>query len=160
MFKIFFKKVFTRRNLTKVLIIFFVGLFSRFLIHYFLSVNVFVDYNNIVSYVYYLFMAGFVVLVQEFVDLYNVSILPSFTFLSKIFKPSLFYLTYPFTDNKHFIIKNTNLKSEFSSSCFRSGDNQSDVVNLRNLGETSSTFEDNIRFNSLSFTDKCKCKLY
>jgi len=84
-FKFFFSKVFTRRNFTKVLIIFFVGLISRILINHYFSINVFVDYFSLVSSIYYFFMSSFIVFIHEFVEFFNF-IIPSFSFITISFK--------------------------------------------------------------------------
>ena len=54
-----FNRVFTRKNMYKIGLIFIVGFTSRIGINYLLGINVFVDYLNIVSLVYYGFMSCF-----------------------------------------------------------------------------------------------------
>src|SRR6266576_2220255 len=68
--------VFNRLNLSKVLVIFVVGLISRVLINNFWNVNVFVDYLNSISLGYYGFMAIFVVLVHELFSYIDIKLLP------------------------------------------------------------------------------------
>lgn len=69
--------IFNRFNLTKVFIIFIVGFISRILVNQFLGVNVFIDYTNTISLIYYLVMSSFVVIVHELVGYLNFSIIPS-----------------------------------------------------------------------------------
>lgn len=49
-----FIRIFNRPNFTKLIIIFFIGFFSRLLINHFFHVNVFYDYFNYGSLIYYL----------------------------------------------------------------------------------------------------------
>ncbi len=65
-----------RLNLSKVLVIFVVGLVSRVLVNNFWDVNVFVDYLNSISLLYYGFMSIFVVLVNELFSYIDIKILP------------------------------------------------------------------------------------
>jgi len=59
-----------------VLVIFVVGLVSRVLVNNFWDVNVFVDYLNSISLLYYGFMSIFVVLVNELFSYIDIKILP------------------------------------------------------------------------------------
>jgi hypothetical protein len=61
----FLKRNINRLTLSKVLVIFVVGLLSRVLVNNFWDVNVFVDYLNSISLIYYGFMSIFVVIVNE-----------------------------------------------------------------------------------------------
>jgi hypothetical protein len=63
-------------NLSKVLVIFVVGLVSRVLVNNFWDVNVFVDYFNSISLEYYGFMAIFVLLVNELFNYIDIKLLP------------------------------------------------------------------------------------
>ncbi len=72
------KRFFTPINLSKVIVIFFVGLISRFLINDFLGVNVFIEYWTWISITYYSGFAAFIVFVHEFFSFFKVSIIPNF----------------------------------------------------------------------------------
>ena len=71
-------KVFNRFNLTKVFIIFIVGLFSRVLVNQFFDLNVFLEFSNNISLIYYFLMSLFIVLVHELVGYFQFNIIPSF----------------------------------------------------------------------------------
>ena len=72
--------IFNKVNLTKVVIIFFVGLISRLTINNLYLVNVFIDYTNLISLIYYFSMSCFIVLVHDIVSYFHFSIFPSFIF--------------------------------------------------------------------------------
>jgi hypothetical protein len=74
-----FNRIFNKNNLNKVIIIFFIGFVSRVLIGYVYGINVYFDYLNIVSFIYYIYMACTIVLVHELVAYFDFSIIPSFT---------------------------------------------------------------------------------
>ena len=79
-------RLFNRQNLTKVFIIFIVGYTSRVLINNMYDINVFKDYTNLISYIYYIVMAFFTMLVHEFVSYFDIVAIPCvnlFTFLRK-----------------------------------------------------------------------------
>lgn len=81
-----FKKI----NFKKIIIIFSFGLISRLLINNFFNINVFIDFLHPISIGYYLFMASFIVFINEYA-----TYLPNFT--------QLFSITY------NFIIKSFDL---------------------------------------------------
>lgn len=68
------KKIFSRANVTKLLIIFLAGLSSRYFVNYFFGINVFSDYTNFISLLYYFLFSTFVVVVQVLVDLKPISL--------------------------------------------------------------------------------------
>lgn len=72
----FFIKLFNFNNFIKLFIIFFIGFFFRFLIDYFIGINVFNDYTSLISIIYYFFMSCFIVFVHELID--YLSYLPNF----------------------------------------------------------------------------------
>ena len=72
----FLKRNINRLTLSKVLVIFVVGLVSRVLVNNFWDVNVFVDYLNTISLTYYGFMSIFVVLVNELYSYIDIKIIP------------------------------------------------------------------------------------
>lgn len=91
-------KIFNRKNLTKVLFIFTVGFISRVSINYIYNINVFIDYNNIISFIYYMIMALFTVLVHEFVTYFDIVIIPTFNDLVIYFNIYINkFITYIFT---------------------------------------------------------------
>jgi len=67
----FFKNVFNKGNLSKIIIIFIVGFVSRSMINNIYSINVFTDYTNSVSVIYYIFMAFMTVLIHETVGYFD-----------------------------------------------------------------------------------------
>ena len=76
----FLKRNINRLTLSKVLVIFVVGLVSRVLVNNFWDVNVFVDYLNSISLVYYGMMSIFIVLVNELFSYIDIKILPKISF--------------------------------------------------------------------------------
>ena len=82
----FLRRVLTPTNVSKAIVIFLVGFFSRFLINNYLSVNVFTEYLTLVSITFYSVFAAFVVFVHELFSFFNISIIPNFilTICSKI----------------------------------------------------------------------------
>jgi len=56
--------VYTKANISKIIIIFSVGLLSRIIVNYIYSINVFTDYLNSISLIYFSFMSVFIVFVQ------------------------------------------------------------------------------------------------
>lgn len=74
----FFQKLFTKRNLIKLIIIFTVGLVSRYLVNTYFNINVFSEFLHPISIIYYLSMSTFIVFVHELLDF---SSLPSLSFL-------------------------------------------------------------------------------
>jgi len=77
--------IFNKSNFNKVIIIFIFGLVSRVLVGHFYSVNVYLDYLSPVSILYYVFMSAFIVLVHEFIDYFNFSLVPLFSFINEIY---------------------------------------------------------------------------
>ena len=60
-------RIFNKPNLNKILIVFVIGLISRIFINYIYNINVFIDYFNKVSIIYYILMFMFIVLIHEIV---------------------------------------------------------------------------------------------
>src|SRR5580658_10277762 len=58
-------KIFTKSNLSKVIIIFAIGLISRILISFYYDINVFREYYHTISIFYYSVMAIFIVILGE-----------------------------------------------------------------------------------------------
>lgn len=82
----FFRKIFTPVNLTKIIVIFFVGFISRYLVNDYFGVNVFREYLTFISITFYSVFAVFIVFVNEFFSFFDISIIPDFcwTYLSKL----------------------------------------------------------------------------
>jgi hypothetical protein len=73
-------KIFNKPNLNKILIIFIVGFTSRIFINYIYNVNVFIDYFNKISIIYYVLMSMFTVLIHEVTTHFNINIIPTCVF--------------------------------------------------------------------------------
>ena len=86
-----FKIIFNPLNISKALIIFIFGLVSRILVNSIYDINVFTEYTETISLVYYSIMALFVVFTNELVTYFNFSFISSFhidslfSFKSKIY---------------------------------------------------------------------------
>jgi hypothetical protein len=74
------ERIFTKGNISKVLIIFTVGLISRIIIGIYYDVNVFIEYYKNISLIYYSLMAIFVVVLSEIFTYFDFNIIPSFIF--------------------------------------------------------------------------------
>src|SRR5215470_4674435 len=72
------KRIFNRYNFTKVIIIFTIGFISRIIIFTTLNINVLLESTNYISIIYYFILSCFIILVHEFVDYFNFSIIPNF----------------------------------------------------------------------------------
>lgn len=75
---LFCNKLFTATNLSKILVIFTVGILSRYLINEYLNINVFTEYLSLVSITFYSIFATFVVFVNESFSFFNINIIPNF----------------------------------------------------------------------------------
>jgi len=73
-----FKRIFNPLNISKALIIFIFGLVSRILVNSIYDINVFTEYTETISLVYYSTMALFVVFINELVTYFNFSFISSF----------------------------------------------------------------------------------
>ena len=71
-------KIFTQSNLNKVIIIFTVGFVSRAFIVNIYDVNVYSQYLDKISLIYYSCFSLFIVIVHELINFYNINIIPSF----------------------------------------------------------------------------------
>lgn len=149
------KKIFNRFNLTKVFIIFLLGFISRIFVNQYFGVNVFVDYTNYISMIYYLVMSFFVVLVHEFVGYFeSFGIIPSslITLFNNIPKVNL---------NAFFARKFSTIRKLVSSilSLFSERDNNVNKVCLsdKNCKESSmqvSTRNDNVKSSSFQVSSR------
>src|SRR6266498_465375 len=73
-------RILNKQNINKILIVFIVGLTSRILVNWIYNVNVFTDYFNTISILYYMLMSIFIVLIHEIVTLFDINIIPYSTF--------------------------------------------------------------------------------
>ena len=78
-FKNLLNKVFNKYCLSKVIIIFIVGLITRAFVAYFWDVNVFVEYDDLISCIYYFIMAIFTVLLHEFITYFEFGTVSNFS---------------------------------------------------------------------------------
>jgi hypothetical protein len=74
----------SRINISKIILISSVSFISKYLINTYLGINVFTEYLNWISIIYYLGLATFIVLINEFFSIYKISIIPNFTWFSRI----------------------------------------------------------------------------
>ena len=85
--KFHFSKLFNKRNLVKIIVIFIVGFISRILVNHFFDINVFTDCFHFISFAYYFIMAIFIVFFNYFIESFDFSILFDFLPFDSI-KPS------------------------------------------------------------------------
>lgn len=71
------KSIFNKKNLTKIVIIFTIGLSSRMIINNYFNINVFTDLFNSISLIYYFIFACVTVSVHYLVDNFNLSLFPN-----------------------------------------------------------------------------------
>jgi hypothetical protein len=81
---LFFKIIFNRPILNKVIFIFTIGLISRAFINVIYNVNIFSGYLNQVHVIYYLFFSFLIIIIHEFVDYFHINIFPFVIFLNVI----------------------------------------------------------------------------
>lgn len=91
---LFFNKFFTTANFSKILVIFTVGLLSRYFINEYFNINVFTEYWSMVSVTFYSLFATFVVFIHECFTFFNVNIIPNFiiNILNYIFIEPFIYI--------------------------------------------------------------------
>jgi hypothetical protein len=70
-------RIFNKSNATKVIIIFFIGFISRIIINYTYDVNVYLDYLNKISLLYYAIMSLLVVFINELIIYFELNIIPT-----------------------------------------------------------------------------------
>jgi hypothetical protein len=79
---LFFNRLFTVTNLSKILVIFTVGIISRYLINEYLNINVFTEYLSLVSITFYSIFAVFIVFINELFSFLNIQTIPEFVCVS------------------------------------------------------------------------------
>jgi hypothetical protein len=113
-------RIFTKSTLSKVIIIFTIGLSTRVLISFYYDVNVFIEYYKTISLIYYSIMAIFIVILGELFTYLNLNIIPSFIFeycteISKCITSLLSNIKYIYTSLNHVTKNISHLKaSNFS----------------------------------------------
>jgi len=73
-----FTRIFNRSNLNKAIIIFVIGFITRIIVNYIYGVNVFSEYLNKISFIYYISFSFIIVIIHEFVAYFNINVIPSF----------------------------------------------------------------------------------
>jgi hypothetical protein len=66
-------KIFNKKSIIKIFIIFIVGFIIRITVNYAYNINVFIDYTNMISIFYYYFMALFAVVINEINSQFSIS---------------------------------------------------------------------------------------
>lgn len=66
-------KIFNKKSIIKIFIIFIVGFVIRITVNYAYNINVFIDYTNMISIFYYYFMALFAVVINEINSQFSIS---------------------------------------------------------------------------------------
>lgn len=139
-------RIFNRGNITKVFIIFIVGFISRFLVNQFFGVNVFLDFTNNISLLYYLVMSCFVVFVHELVAYFEFSVIPSslITWFNNIPKVSLNALKLSSIRNTVAYIKGCGLNKVTLSENINNNSNKSLISNDNdNVKSSNASFMNN-----------------
>jgi hypothetical protein len=81
-----FLKIFNKKSIIKIFIIFIVGFVIRITVNYAYNINVFIDYTNIISIIYYYFMAFFVVTINEVISQFQSPISSFFSYVFSVIK--------------------------------------------------------------------------
>jgi hypothetical protein len=76
--KILLNRTLTPVNVSKAIVIFFVGFISRCFINDYYDINVFKEYLTLVSITFYSVFAAFVVFINELFSFFNINLIPSF----------------------------------------------------------------------------------
>ena len=74
------ERIFTKSNISKIFIIFSVGFLTRLFISYYYNINVFIEFLNYISIIYYSLMAIFAVVLSEVFTYFDLNIFPKFIF--------------------------------------------------------------------------------
>src|SRR6266536_3476511 len=70
-----FKRILNRSNRNKIILVFVNNVYN---------VNVFLDYLDQISLIYYLFFSLFIIIIHEFVDYFHINLFPSLSIISII----------------------------------------------------------------------------
>ena len=79
-------KIFNKKSIIKIFIIFIVGFIIRIIVNYVYNINVFIDYTNIISIIYYYFMAFFVVTINEVIYQFQFPLSSFFSYVFSVIK--------------------------------------------------------------------------
>jgi hypothetical protein len=79
-------KIFNKKSIIKIFIIFIVGFIIRIIVNYVYNINVFIDYTNIISIIYYYFMALFVVTINEVISQFQFPLSSFFSYVFSVIK--------------------------------------------------------------------------
>lgn len=134
-------RIFNRETITKVFIIFIFGFASRIIINCIYDINVFIEFTNIISILYYLVFAMFTVLVHEFVSYFNFVIIPSI--LTDWVIGYLTYINNIFVNIWDFIVKY--LKERFTDYCDSKDKNWKSKQSNKRVGLRRVKAQDNLR---------------
>ena len=109
-----FSKIFTIKNLIKVLTIFIFGFSFRVFIEYTYNINVFIEYLNLISILYYTLMSSLAIIVHEMVIYFEFNFIYSFfeyiyVFILKILKNMLFLKGFGFNSLKNQMFMSSNV---------------------------------------------------
>lgn len=86
------KNLFNKSNLKKILIIFIIGFVCRIFISNIYNENIFFNYLHQVSEIYYLFLSSLIILINEFMDYFHLTLdINNFSKSSFKYKNSKFY---------------------------------------------------------------------
>ena len=146
-------KIFNKSNLNKILIIFIVGFTSRIFINYMYNVNVFIDYLNKISVIYYVLMSMFTVLIHEIITHFNINVIPACVFDSCYYTRNLIsslvsYTTVAFNNLKNLIHINSKIFNTLNFKDFS-------ITSIKNLIKNNPFFNDSNKI-SLSATQENK----
>ncbi len=76
-----FKRILNRSNRNKIILVFILGFVTRVFVNNVYNVNVFLDYLDQISLIYYLFFSLFIIIIHEFVDYFHINLFPSLSII-------------------------------------------------------------------------------
>src|SRR5258708_6243998 len=146
-------KIFNKSNPNKILIIFIVGFTSRIFINYIYNVNVFIDYFNKISIIYYVLMSMFTVLIHEIITHFNINVIPACVFdccyyTTNLISSMVSYTTVAFNNIKNLIHINSKIFNTLNFKDFS-------ISSIKNLIKNNPFFNDSNKI-SLSATQENK----
>lgn len=147
-----YNKVFNKPNIIKVIIIFTIGLISRIIIVNLYNINVFVQYFEYISLLYYCFISMFIVLVHSFFDYLYLDI-DSTKYISKPNIPKVSYMK-PHSESSNSNSSNTN--SSIPKSRSYTIQNSKTIQNFKPIGSSNSNSNGNFLSSFISEDKKVK----
>jgi hypothetical protein len=166
--KSFSNQLFTPVNLSKIIIIFTIGILSRHLINTYFDINVFKDYLTLASLTYYSVFACFMTFIHELFSHFNISIIPNFlieigVYLSNLIKELFLWIMSRIIDKKAYILNMFSSSrpkggSSSKSHSRSSGSRSSHTSNSKNYSKPSS--KDSHRSSSSINKSPAKSKNY